>query len=414
MAKAHQQSETSGARGDDALAVTLAPGRESSVRRLHPWIFSGAIAASQGSPAPGDTVAILDSTGRHIATGHFSGGSLAVKVVAFEGRPLDKLFWVERLGSAWRLRRALGLTESTETNAFRLVNGEGDGLPGLIIDIYGSTAVLQCHSLGMARARADIVPALVSVAAGRLTAVFDKSSAALEKTSGETDRTDGFVWGEGSESIEMREGGLSFCLDLRTGQKTGFFLDQRENRALVGQLAAGRRVLNCFSYSGGFSLYALKGGAAYVESIDSSKGAIELAQKNVALNFGEATAGGRHRGVAADCLDYLRGVGGAFDLIVLDPPAFAKHKKALDGGLRGYETINHLAIKHAKSGSFVATFSCSQVVTPDLFLKTVQKAASRAERRVRVLHELRQAPCHPASLHHPEGHYLKGLVLEVE
>jgi 23S rRNA (cytosine1962-C5)-methyltransferase len=402
--------------GQDRLcSVTLGQGRESSIRRCHPWIFSGAIAATEGSPVPGDTVAVLDSRGRHIATGHYAGGSLAVKVVAFEGRPLDKLFWTERLGEAWRLRQALGLTRSNDTDAFRLVNGEGDSLPGLIIDLYGSVAVVQFHSVGMARARGDIVAALLAVTEGRVTAVYDKSAATLERSTGDGGEGDRFVYGSSeSSSLVMREGGLQFELDLRTGQKTGFFLDQRENRALVGRLASGRRVLNCFSYSGGFSLYALKAGAASVESIDTSKGAIELARRNVALNFGEETAGGRHKGVVADCLDYLKDIGGTFDLIVLDPPAFAKHKKALEGGLRGYETINYLAFRHAKAGSFVVTFSCSQVVTPDLFMKTVQKAASRAERRVRVLHELRQAPCHPTSLHHPEGHYLKGLVLEVE
>jgi 23S rRNA (cytosine1962-C5)-methyltransferase len=395
--------------------VVLAPGRESAVRRFHPWIFSGAIASMEGAPQPGDTVAIYDSRGEHIATGHYAGGSLAVKVVAFEGRPLDRLFWIERLGSAWRLRRALGLIDSTETDAFRLVNGEGDGLPGLIVDLYGEVAVLQAHSLAMARARDEIVAALIAVTEGRIRRVYDKSAATLERSAGAEGNADQFVYGDDAEaSVVMREGGLDFELDLRTGQKTGFFLDQRDNRALVGKLARGRRVLNCFSYSGGFSLYALQGGALYVESVDVSKGAIELANRNVARNFSDVTAQGRHKGVVADCLDYLRDIGGSYDLVVLDPPAFAKHKKALEGGLRGYESINHLAFKHAKAGSFVVTFSCSQVVTPDIFANTVQRAAGRAERRVRVLHELRQAPCHPRSLHHPEGHYLKGLVLEVE
>lgn len=409
------ESDIASTGNEAAPSIVLAPGREASIRRFHPWIFSGAIARTEGEPRVGDTVAILDTRGVHIATGHYLGGSLAVKVVAFEGRPLDKLFWIERIGSAWRLRRALGLLANAETNAFRLVNGEGDGLPGLIVDLYGSVAVLQCHSLGMARARDAIIAALLSVSEGRIQAVYDKSGATLERSGESVESRDGFVHGDGpTDSIVMQEGGLEFEVDLRTGQKTGFFLDQRENRAIVGDLSGGRRVLNCFSYSGGFSLYALRHGATFVESVDASKGAIELAERNVARNFGEATAGGRHQGVVADCLDYLKTIAGGFDLIVLDPPAFAKHKKALDGGLRGYETINALAFKHAKSGSFVVTFSCSQVVTPDLFMKTVQRAAGRVERRVRVLSELRQAPCHPTSLHHPEGHYLKGLVLEVE
>jgi len=413
--KRGKQGDIAFANTGRAPSIILAQGRDASIRRFHPWIFSGAIERSEGEPQVGDTVAILDSREAHIATGHYLGGSLAVKVIAFEGRPLDKLFWIERLGSAWRLRRSLGLLSNPETDAFRLINGEGDGLPGLIIDLYGSVAVLQSHSLGMARSRDAIVEALLSVTEGRVSAVYDKSASTLDRSGGHVESTDGFVHGDSpTDVIVMREGGVEFEIDLRTGQKTGFFLDQRENRALVGRLAAGRRVLNCFSYSGGFSLYALKHGASYVESVDSSKGAIELAEHNVARNFGESTAGGRHKGIVADCLDYLKTIAGGFDLIVLDPPAFAKHKKALDGGLRGYETINSLAFKHAKTGSFVVTFSCSQVVTPDIFLKAVQRAAGRVERRVRVLHELRQAPCHPTSLHHPEGHYLKGLVLEVE
>lgn len=387
--------------------VVLQRGREGPVRRFHPWIFSGAVGSTTGNPTPGDMVIVRSPEGAHLATGFFEGGSIAVKIFSFGERAIDQSFWTEAIAGAWALRHTLGLTTSETTDSFRLVNAEGDGLPGLIIDLYGRTAVLQFHSRGMQRARDQIVRALEEVLGERLGAIYDKSEATL---GGEREGARATRIREGAESGIITEHSHRFHIDIPGGQKTGFFLDQRDNRALVGRYARGRNVLNCFAYSGGFSVYALAGGAHLVHSVDASKPAVELLRRNIELNFPD---GAPHEALTEDVLDLLPRAGNRFDLIILDPPAFVKHRKALAGGLRGYESINYQAIRQIRPDGVLFTFSCSQSVSVEVFRESVQKAAARARRQVRVLHELHQGPCHPVSLYHPEGAYLKGLVLSV-
>lgn len=382
--------------------VHLKRGREASVLRRHPWIFSGAIERVEpplNEPAPVD---IFAADGRAVGSGHFLGGSLAVKVLTVQPQEFTEGLWHERLSTALDLRHKLGLP-GPDTNCFRLCNGEGDLLPGLIVDVYGDTLVIEYHSPAMRSAAGELRKALNTLWGGKEAVIIERFPD--PKAEGEPE-----VFGERSLiARRIKENGLTFAVDLLGGQKTGFFLDQRENRALLERYCRNRRVLNAFSYSGGFSLYALRGGARTVASVDSSRAAIALAEENVALNgFAE-----RHVAHTADYFTFMREGSAGFDLIVLDPPAFAKHRGALSGAIKGYKGINSNALRNLNPGGLLFTFSCSQVVSKEDFRQMVLSAALEAGRDVRVLHELRQAPCHPVSIYHPEGEYLKGLVLAV-
>lgn len=386
------------------VTVRLKPGRDASVRRFHPWIFSGAIAKVDGAQVKGALVTVLSAEGERIGTGFLSQeGSIAVKVLSFDAEPIDATFWRRRMRAAIQRRRSLGLFDDQGTNAFRLVHAEGDDCPGLIVDRYGSTVVLQSHAEGITAERQSIVEALLEELPVRPDVIYDKSERDLE-AGGER-----YLVGE-PRRVEIKENARRYLVDIERGQKTGFFLDQRDNRALLGRFARGKKVLNAFSYSGGFSMYALTAGALHVTSVDSSKRAVELLEENVALNG----VGDRHLSVTADFLAYMSGLErGAFDVIVLDPPAFAKHREAISSGLKGYRSINQRALEALPSGGILFTFSCSQLVRFEQFQGTVTDALLRAGRRGTVLHVMHQAACHPVSLTHPEGRYLKGLVVAV-
>lgn len=375
--------------------------------RQHPWIFSGAVRRVEGDPQEGDLVDVCLADGQWVATGHYQNGSIVCKVLSFFTSEIDDDFFRQRFLSAIQYRERLGLFGLDGTNAFRLVHAEGDFLPGLVCDWYNGVLVMQAHSVGMHR----LFPLFTQLAVGLLQqygikAVFDKSSATVPGGS-----EDGYLWGIQPEEWEVEEHGKRLLINFFEGQKTGFFLDQRENRALVERLSAGRRVLNCFGYTGGFSLAALGGGAEYVETVDISKRAIELCNRNVALNFGE---GSRHKGVVADVLKYLDTVDNLFDLIILDPPAFAKSHRNLQQGLKGYRTINQRAMENIQPGGLLMTFSCSQAVSVDDFKTMCFTAAANARKQVRIVRQLPHAMDHPVSIYHPEGEYLKGLLLQVE
>lgn len=394
------------------IKLILKKGRDESLRRFHPWVFSGAIAQIQGNPHEGDLVAVHSAEGEFLASGHYQIGSIAVRVLSFSGDPLAPDFWENALERARLERESLGLP-SADTNCFRLVHGEGDGLPGLIIDWYDGVCVLQAHSVGMFRAKNRICEALKAVFGDSLKAVYDKSSmtapfkAGLELVDGYLYRAAGFT---ASES-RVLENGHSFMVNWEEGQKTGFFLDQRENRRLVGRYSAGRRVLNLFCYTGGFSIYALESGAESVDSVDSSAKAMALVDRNVALT-GKAD---RHKSCCCDAIDFLNGAEeGKYDLIIVDPPAFAKHRGALKNALRAYQRLNAAAISKVAPGGLVFTFSCSQVVDKTAFAELVFSAAAQTGRGVRIVDRLCQGGDHPVSIYHPEGEYLKGLLLYVE
>ena len=445
------------------VKVFLKHGRDESLRRFHPWVFSGAVAQVQGSPAEGDIVGVYSAEGQFLASGHWQVGSIAVRILSFDADPTAPDFWINSIARALQARIAVGLfppvTESSEpatasenrshprlrkregpaaegsgrgpaqpdvfgdsspvgsvtggTSCFRLVHGEGDGLPGLIIDWYDGVCVMQAHSVGMFRAKAQICDALKAVFGERLKAVYDKSSgtapfkAGLELIDGYLYRAPGF---EASETVVL-ENGRKFLVNWEEGQKTGFFLDQRDNRALVGKYAAGRRVLNLFCYTGGFSIYALTSGAVLVDSVDSSARAMDLVARNIALNPGEADV----HNYCEDAIDFLHNTPeGKYDLIIVDPPAFAKHRGALKNALRAYQRLNAAAIARVAPGGLVFTFSCSQVVDKITFANTVFSAAAQTGRSVRILDRLCQGADHPVSIYHPEGEYLKGLLLYVE
>lgn len=379
--------------------------------RFHPWVFSGAIYRMEGSPAEGDLVDVYTSERQFIARGHYQIGSITVRVLSFAEEAIDQRWWNARIRAAYRMREALGLAENPQTTCYRLVHGEGDSLPGLVVDIYGRTAVIQCHSVGMYRSRKAIGEALREVFGDRLTALFDKSGGTLPYNAG-LGAQDGYLWGEPAKTENpVLENGCLFRVNWEREQKTGFFIDQRENRELVRRYAKGKTVLNTFCYTGGFSVYALSGGAAQVDSVDSSERAVQLAAENIALNFGEQAP---HRAIAQDAFEYLRGMDGRYDLIVLDPPAFAKHHKVLGNALQGYKRLNTQAFRQIKPGGILFTFSCSQAVNREQFRMAVFSAAAIAGRRVRILHQLTQPADHPVNIYHPEGEYLKGLVLYVE
>ena len=389
--------------------VYLKHGKEESLLRFHPWIFSGAIHHIDHGINEGDVVNVLNGDGRFIANGHYQGGSIAVRVLSFSETPIDDAFWQQRLASAKTMRQALHLpsTGPRPTTAFRLVHGEGDMLPGLIIDIYGRTAVMQAHSIGMHRSRHDIANALMQVMGNGLDNVYYKSETTLSFVEPES----GFIVGGGEADNIAEENGLRFYVDWLKGQKTGFFVDQHENRSLLESYARNRRVLNMFCYTGGFSFYAMRGGAELVHSVDSSAKAIELTRRNVELNFPEDP---RHEAFCEDAFRFLEHPEHDYDLIILDPPAFAKHRGALHNALKGYTRLNNRAFEKIASGGILFTFSCSQVVTKDQFRNAVFTAAAQAHRQVRILHQLHQPADHPINIYHPEGEYLKGLVLYVE
>ena len=385
--------------------VYLKRGKEESLLRFHPWVFSGAIHHLDDGIEEGDVVRVISEKGGFIAVGHYQQGSISVRVLTFNDVEIDDAFWRSRIQSALNMRQSIGLADSANTNAFRLVHGEGDLLPGLIIDVYDKTAVMQAHSIGMHIARHAIAKALAEVMKGRIENIYYKSETTLPFMEPEN----GFLLGSSDDNIAV-ENGLRFYVDWLRGQKTGFFVDQRENRALLEKYAKGKRVLNMFCYTGGFSFYAMRGGAQLVHSVDSSAKAIELTRRNVELNF---PGDPRHEAFCEDAFKYLDGQL-TYDLIILDPPAFAKHRGALHNALKGYTRLNEKAFEKIEKGGILFTFSCSQVVSKDHFRNAVFTAAAQAKRKVRILHQLHQPADHPINIYHPEGEYLKGLVLYVE
>ena len=394
----------------DYKKIILKKGKEESLKRFHPWVFSGAIARVEGEPEEGEVVYVYTSQKEFIACGHFQVGSIAVRVLSFRQETIDHAFWVRRLEVAKDLRRALGLIGNPQNNTYRLVHGEGDNLPGLIIDVYDHTAVMQAHSAGMHVYRMEIADALSEVMGDVIQNIYYKSETTLPFKADLLATENGFIKGGSPENIAM-ENGLKFHVDWLKGQKTGFFVDQRENRHLLEHYAKGRNVLNMFCYTGGFSFYAMRGGANLVHSVDSSAKAIDLTNENVELNFpGDA----RHQAFAEDAFKFLDRMGDQYDLIILDPPAFAKHRDALRNALRGYTKLNAKAFEKIRPGGILFTFSCSQVVNKQDFRNAVFTAAAQSGRSVRILHQLTQPGDHPVNIYHPEGEYLKGLVLYVE
>ena len=389
--------------------IFLKRGKEESLKRFHPWIFSGAIHHMDEGIEEGETVRVITAAGEFIAVGHYQIGSIAVRVLSFEDIEINTDFWCERLQSALDVRIGVGIADSPTNNTYRLVHGEGDYLPGLVIDCYGSTAVMQAHSVGMHVCRNEICQALVQVMGDRIANVYYKSETTLPYKA-DLHQENGFLVGGDASNVAM-ENGLKFHIDWLRGQKTGFFVDQRENRSLLEQYAKGKSVLNMFCYTGGFSVYAMRGDAKQVHSVDSSAKAIELTNDNVALNFpGDA----RHEAFCEDAFKYLDEHDQQYDLIVLDPPAFAEHRAALRNALKGYTRLNVKGLQRIKKGGILFTFSCSQVVTKDNFRNAVFTAAAQVGRKVRILHQLHQPADHPINIYHPEGEYLKGLVLYVE
>jgi len=396
--------------------VRLRKGKEESLKRFHPWVFSGAIASVDEGITEGEIVRVVTNSGDFIAVGHFQEGSIAVRVLTFSDVQIDDEFWHSRLMSALKMRQAIGIADNPNNNTYRLVHGEGDNLPGLIIDVYDETAVMQAHSIGMHLCRKEIARALNEVMNGRVKHIYYKSETTLPFMT--ADDMNGFLVG-GSDDNIATENGLKFRVDWLKGQKTGFFVDQRENRSLLEHYARGKRVLNMFCYTGGFSFYAMRGGAELVHSVDSSAKAIELTKQNVELNF---PGDPRHEAFCEDAFKFLENISltshlsplTSYNLIILDPPAFAKHRGALHNALKGYTRLNQKAFEKIEKGGILFTFSCSQVVTKDHFRNAVFTAAALAKRKVRILHQLHQPADHPINIYHPEGEYLKGLVLYVE
>ena len=389
--------------------VHLKKGKEESLKRFHPWIFSGAIHHLDEDISEGEIVRVVTFMGDFIAIGHYQIGSIAVRVLSFQDIHVDEKFWETCLDSALAMRRCIGMADNPQNNTYRLVHGEGDNLPGLIIDCYGKTAVMQAHSVGMHNNRFDICKALIKIMGDRIEQVYYKSETTLPYKA-ELGQENGFIYGSTEEDIAI-ENGLKFHVDWLKGQKTGFFIDQRENRSLLERYAKGRSVLNMFCYTGGFSVYAMRGQAKLVHSVDSSAKAVELTNQNIVLNFPQDT---RHEAFCEDAFKYLDTHDGKYDLIVLDPPAFAKHRSTLRNALKGYTRLNVKGFQQIKSGGILFTFSCSQVVTKEQFRNAVFTAAAQAGRKVRILHQLHQPADHPINIYHPEGEYLKGLVLYVE
>lgn len=385
----------------------LKKGKDESLKRFHPWIFSGAIQYFSEEPEEGETVEVRTSSKEYIATGHYQIGSIMVRVLSFDHESIDQSFYEKKLAVAFDVRKSIGVVGG-ENNTYRLVHGEGDNLPGLVIDIYGKTAVMQAHSVGMHVDRFMIAKALNAVMP-EVENIFYKSETTLPYKA-ELGQENGFLLGGSTEDIAL-ENGLKFHVDWLKGQKTGFFVDQRNNRSLLQQYSKGRKVLNMFCYTGGFSFYAMRGGAELVHSVDSSQKAIDLTNANVELNFPNDS---RHQAFAEDAFKFLDNMETPYDLIILDPPAFAKHKDALRNALKGYTRLNRKAFEKIQPGGILFTFSCSQAVDKDHFRTAVFTAAAAAGRKVRILHQLHQPADHPINIYHPEGEYLKGLVLYVE
>lgn len=390
-------------------SIYLKRGKEESLKRFHPWVFSGAIASMDEGIADGDIVKVWTNANELIAVGMYQIGSIAVRVLSFEDVEIDTTFFASRLAAAFAMRRAVGVADNPANDTYRLVHGEGDYLPGLVIDCYGSTAVMQAHCVGMHLLRHTICEALLSVMGDRIANVYYKSDTTLPFKA-DVEHENSFIYGGDANDIAV-ENGLKFHVDWLRGQKTGFFVDQRENRSLLESYSKGRSVLNMFCYTGGFSVYAMRGGASLVHSVDSSAKAIELTDKNISENFGDDP---RHESYCEDAFKYLDAHDGKYDLIILDPPAFAKHRAALHNALKGYTRLNVKGLQRIKPGGILFTFSCSQVVTKDNFRNAVFTAAAQANRKVRILHQLHQPVDHPINIYHPEGEYLKGLVLYVE
>jgi len=392
-----------------SVIITLKSGKEISIFRRHPWIFSGAIKNIDGKPKEGDIVTIVDNQGNFLAQGHYQPNSIMVRVLSFEAKAINQDFWTNRIAAAYGMRKALGLAGSSHTNVYRLLHGEGDGLPGLIIDVYDKAAVVQFHTTGMFLARKEIFNAIEEVLGDAITTIYDKSEGTMP-FKGPVKAQNEFIKGNQASTI-VREHDNLFKVDWVEGQKTGFFVDQRENRKLVQEYAKDRKVLNMVGYTGGFSVYAMRGGAELVHSVDVSKSAIEMTNENVELNFPNDP---RHEAFATDAFAYLSDIQDKYDLIILDPPAFAKHQNVLDNALQGYKKLNQKAIEQIKPGGLLFTFSCSQVVSKENFRKSVFAAAANARRNVSILYQVSQPSDHAISIFHPEGEYLKGLICYVE
>jgi 23S rRNA (cytosine1962-C5)-methyltransferase len=392
----------------ERIKIVLKSGKEQSVRRYHPWIFSGAIKKIYGEPSEGDLVRVFDNKDNFLAVGHYQPGSIAVRILSFEDVEPDAGFFRNRINSAIEYRRSISLIDNPSINVFRLIHAEGDNLPGLIADFYNGVIVMQMHSVGMYRQRKGIAGIISELMGEKVKAIYDKSESTIPFKSGFVGVNE-FLYGD-SGPVIVNENGFKFKIDWTTGQKTGFFIDQRENRRLLSEFTRGKSVLNMFSYTGGFSIYALKD-AVLVHSVDSSAAATELADENVRLNFGDES---RHSSYQVDAFEFLNNITDKYDLIILDPPAFAKHNNVLENALQGYKRLNMKAIEQIKPGGIIFTFSCSQVVTRDNFRKSVFAAAANTGRNVKILHQMSQPPDHPVCIYHPESEYLKGLVLYVE
>ncbi len=391
------------------IKVVLKSGKDQSLRRFHPWVFSGAIKKIYGEPAEGDIVSVYDNKDEFLGLGHYQIGSIAIRIVSFTELEINDQFWEEKIRKAYQLRVDQGLVSDETTNAYRLVHAEGDNMPGLIIDMYDDTAVVQMHSVGMYLIKNTIDEILKRIFGDQLNAIYNKSEGTIPYKAN-VNPENGYTFGKSETRIAL-ENGLKFRVDWEKGQKTGFFVDQRDNRALLEKYSKGKSVLNMFCYTGGFSFYAMRGGAKLVHSVDSSERAIELTKENVELNY---PGDERHDAFAVDAFKYLDDIKDKYDLIILDPPAFAKHNNVLNNALQGYKRLNAKAFEQIKPGGIIFTFSCSQVVSKDVFRKTIFSAAARSGRNVRILNQLTQPADHPVNIYHPEGEYLKGLVLYVE
>ena len=391
------------------IRITLKSGKEQSIKRRHPWIFSGAIKKIEGDPVEGSLAEVISNNGEFLAIGHYQVGSIAVRIFSFENIIPDFNFWLSKIQSAYYLRERLGLTNSETTNVYRLINGEGDEMPGVIIDYYNGVTVTQFHSIGMYQIRNLLTDVLIHIYGEKLKAVYDKSSGTIPFKSG-IENKDEYLYSSASPRM-VKENGIQFRINYEEGQKTGFFIDQRENRNLLKEYSANRNVLNMFCYTGGFSVYALRGGATQVHSVDSSETAMKITNENIELNF---PGSDKHKVFTEDAFQFLGKMNPVYDLIILDPPAFAKHQNVLDNALKGYKRLNQIAIEKICKGGIIFTFSCSQVVSKENFRKSVFAAAANTGRKVKILHQLSQPADHPISIYHPEGEYLKGLVLYIE